>query len=438
MNRIILIGNGFDLAHGMKTSYNHFLDDLWNNITAKATKSSSRSPEYFSFENDLIHIYGTKHFGDLYSYDENKSGFDRFLGFTREHGFKYEIKNAFLKKITDSIRLKNWVDLENEYYRQLIDIAKDDKDSDRINYLNTEFRRIQELLEEYLNRQQKEFTELNNESNLLNEIGSKIYAPINYSDFTESAVNKTIDEEYSALHINAGTLLSHPAFARENIDDKQINIVERFGFDESSSQSTKIELRNLLHGDNAGDYFELTPEKVLFLNFNYTHIDELYNNPKVFKNYNPAVQISVETIRIHGSLRQTDNNPIIFGYGDEIDDNYLEIEKLNDNRYLENIKSIKYLETDNYKRLLEFINADDYQVFLFGHSCGVSDRTLLNTLFEHPNCVSIKPFYHKKDDKNDNYSDLVRNISRNFNNKAEMRSKVVNKTYCEPLVKLPQ
>ena len=25
MNRIILIGNGFDLAHGLKTSYNDFI-----------------------------------------------------------------------------------------------------------------------------------------------------------------------------------------------------------------------------------------------------------------------------------------------------------------------------------------------------------------------------------------------------------------------------
>lgn len=27
MNRLILLGNGFDLAHGMKTSYNDFI--LW-------------------------------------------------------------------------------------------------------------------------------------------------------------------------------------------------------------------------------------------------------------------------------------------------------------------------------------------------------------------------------------------------------------------------
>jgi len=29
MNRVILIGNGFDLAYGLKTSYTDFIDDFW-------------------------------------------------------------------------------------------------------------------------------------------------------------------------------------------------------------------------------------------------------------------------------------------------------------------------------------------------------------------------------------------------------------------------
>ena len=31
MNRIILIGNGFDLAHGLPTSYGSFIDWYWGN-----------------------------------------------------------------------------------------------------------------------------------------------------------------------------------------------------------------------------------------------------------------------------------------------------------------------------------------------------------------------------------------------------------------------
>ena len=32
MNKLILIGNGFDLAHGLPTSYTDFINDFWANI----------------------------------------------------------------------------------------------------------------------------------------------------------------------------------------------------------------------------------------------------------------------------------------------------------------------------------------------------------------------------------------------------------------------
>ena len=70
-----------------------------------------------------------------------------------------------------------------------------------------------------------------------------------------------------------------------------------------------------------------------------------------------------------------------------------------------------------------------------GHSCGKSDRTLLNTLFEHRNCVSIKPYYYQKPNGTDNYIELVQNISRNFTDMKLMRDRVVIKPYTEPLIK---
>ena len=83
--------------------------------------------------------------------------------------------------------------------------------------------------------------------------------------------------------------------------------------------------------------------------------------------------------------------------------------------------------------MLEFINDDEYQIYIMGHSCGISDRTLLNKLFEHQNCKSIKVFYHCKEDGTDNFTGLIQNISRNFNDKSKMREIVVEKTGCMPL-----
>ena len=155
------------------------------------------------------------------------------------------------------------------------------------------------------------------------------------------------------------------------------------------------------------------------LNFNYT---------KLASNYIEEDGECFKINNIHGELDKPDS--VIFGYGDDLDENYKKISNLNDNRYLANFKSIKYLESDNYRKALQFMDAAPYQVFIMGHSCGNSDRTLLNKLFEHKNCVSVKPYFYQKTGS-DNYLDIVQNISRNFTDMNLMRDRVVNKLYCD-------
>ena len=158
----------------------------------------------------------------------------------------------------------------------------------------------------------------------------------------------------------------------------------------------------------------------MFFSFNYTGITDIY-----------AQSCMCYVNHIHGDLR--DPSKMIFGYGDELDDDYKELLKREDNECLKNIKSIRYLESTNYRYMLQFIESAPYQVYIMGHSCGNSDRTLLNTLFEHKNCVSIKPYYYQKTDGTDNYMEIVQNICRNFTDMKLMRDRVVNKTFCEPL-----
>ena len=63
---------------------------------------------------------------------------------------------------------------------------------------------------------------------------------------------------------------------------------------------------------------------------------------------------------------------------------------------------------------------------------GTSDRTLLNTIFEHPLYVSMKPYYYINDKGKDNYQELVQNIYRNFTDMKLMRDRVVKKVFSEP------
>ena len=163
----------------------------------------------------------------------------------------------------------------------------------------------------------------------------------------------------------------------------------------------------------------------LFLNFNYTNL---------ISSYIESNHLTSNTfINIHGVL----DNPgsIIFGYGDEIDAYYEEIENLNNNEFLKHIKSFDYLKTDNYGSLINFIKSGlDYKVVILGHSCGISDRVLLNTIFESENCKEIKIYYYAWEGGND-FTEKTQNISRHFHKdkKEKMREKIVSFEKSSPL-----
>lgn len=163
----------------------------------------------------------------------------------------------------------------------------------------------------------------------------------------------------------------------------------------------------------------LLPDDIMLLSFNYTNTARKYLKPDFRINY------------IHGELEKPES--VIFGYGDELDEDFKKIKELDNSECKKNIKSIKYLEAANYREVLQFIESAPFQVYIMGHSCGNSDRTLLNTLFEHKNCISIKPYFYINEKGENNYFDIVQNISRNFTDMKLMRDRVVNKTNCKTM-----
>lgn len=421
MNRIILIGNGFDLAHGIKTSYCDFIDYYWYKTVHSIQEKSTNE----LFENSEIKINGVPQ----YCYAEKS--YEGLLEDLKQTGATVHFKNQFLEIINNKKQIQNWVDIENEYYELLKNSFKDLNCRYNISDLNKDFNDIQKLLENHLKEVEEHFKKNFGTSpidkTLQRDIGNKIYSNFKFKDFSEASINKRAEIEFQKLNQSINDLKIHDVTLNDLSPEKQ-SLISRL----RNNDDALKEIKKLLTSDVASNYFDLKPQEILFLNFNYTFTDAYYYQPNDFvhhSNINKSLEIS--KIHIHGTTNESDGNNVIFGFGDEIDEDYKSIEKL-ENKYLDNIKSIKYLETDNYKKLLEFLNLGDYQIYIFGHSCGNSDR-LLSTLFEHKHCASIKPFYHKKDEDNDNYSDIIRNITRNFSNKAILRDKVVNKKYCEPL-----
>ncbi|MEZ5103010.1 MAG: AbiH family protein [Draconibacterium sp.] len=177
--------------------------------------------------------------------------------------------------------------------------------------------------------------------------------------------------------------------------------------------------------ENTGARRNYSGEK-LFVNFNYTTTMELYSDHFLPNNL----------IYIHGRLNNQ-SSPIIFGYGDEMDPHYEKLENLNSNDFLQNIKSFNYLKTGNYQKVIRFLE-NEFTVKVLGHSCGLSDRILLNTIFEHPKCRAIKIFYYQKSEKENDFFEKTQEISRHFraSMKGEMRKRIVSFDQCEPLLPL--
>ena len=173
---------------------------------------------------------------------------------------------------------------------------------------------------------------------------------------------------------------------------------------------------------NAIAEFSLFFEKIgkgrdnLVLNFNYTNtFDRLYNKNKRFK-----------VLNFHGQLNSK-TNPIIFGYAPTEEETKLLIDK-NDNEYLKNIKRYYYKQTNNENKLYGFLgskdtsnesvyNNNEVNVFVIGHSCGVSDRKILNDIFTYnSNVKNINIMYYKD---YQGYFDTLVNIDRIIGDESE-------------------
>lgn len=363
MNRLIIVGNGFDLAHKMKTSYNDFIVDY-------VKKSFITACMRNSFEDELMLIERHKHIAFPEQEIENYKDISNFKVFIKasnsfptfsgddyeteyRYAFRWDFNNEFIRKIFLRSFEYKWVDIENEYYdnlKKLLAIKREEEKVKELQELNKSFQFLITLLEKYL---------------------------------SDQAMPKIINEY---LNIFIGKIIKDEVVTTKLQKDKE-------------------------------------PVNSLLLNFNYTSTLESYD--LYFKSSFDSLK-RPKIIHIHGEL-DTIDNPIVFGFGDELDDDFKKIEGEKMKGFLNYVKSFAYFKTMNYHDLIRFIESDNFQIFILGHSCGLSDRTMLNMIFEHVNCKSIKIFYHGTKDQN-NFTDLTQEISRHFTNKTEMRRRIVSFT----------
>jgi hypothetical protein len=334
-NKLVIVGNGFDLAHGLRTDYRSFID--W--YFCKAFQEFCTKKHY---SDSLIDI-SNKYSGTVRSFKQVPTNFVEVLDLVTSDDYQsIKYTSELLRSVTNQFQRNNWVDIERYYFRSLKSDFKITHPGNvaAVTILNNHFDLITEQLKAYIQT------------------------------------------------INAG------------IED-----LPSLEFDASSSNLDMLLKR--------GQY-----GITRFLNFNYTETLTA-----------KAYATDDEVIHIHGRAADIKNNPIIFGYGDESDPTYQAIEDSGENVFLKHIKSFGCFNTGNYHKLLSFIDSAEFSVYIVGHSCGLSDRVLLNEIFEHQNCKKIEICYYVKPDGRDNFKEITQEISRHFRpqNKNLMRRKVMGK-----------
>lgn len=367
-NILFIIGNGFDKHNGLLTSYQEFLLYYIKNSIKEASKK-------LVYDDDCIHIshhknyYLQDHRLELFLkeltieslssllIDMNKSNLshDKNHLLNREPYFYIETKNFFIQQILKNSYNNNWSGIEKEIY----------------NVLDKEY--------------------------LKNELSKANYNPSNIKHFkidsTEiEKMNKSIISLKKSL-IQYLQTQNSPS-TQENFFNEQKTLDWCWGKDKSPDFTTNVH----------------------FLNFNYTtYMDAMLKN-LLAKFAVDKYCIPTEINYIHGRLDEKIED-VIFGLGDEEDSLFKQLEAHYPDEWLKPMKSYNYLRKRNYHDLIGFTEQCDYVVYIIGHSCGTTDRTLLKMIFENEKCKKINVMHRGED----SYIKTCYNISRNFSDKIKMR-----------------
>ncbi|MDO6803927.1 AbiH family protein [Wenyingzhuangia sp. 1_MG-2023] len=348
-NLILIIGNGFDLSHKLKTSYSDFSNYLIDNEISSSILNFRKDKENSILSKNFIKILTENNFGSpegsliqQFTFYISQQDQQKIRTILKNHSqyIKEIIHNNFLGKLYNN-EYDNWFEIENAFFKELVEIHKKsiplNEKIAEIEILNSELINIKNYLFQYL-----------------------------------KTIKTTLNNEVSRFFRNE--------FFRER-------------------------------------------DHLYIINFNYTTTIEHYITED---NINSKTKINY----IHGDI---DSPEIIFGYGNDKHEKYIELKNSGTNEYLRFFKTFEYLNhrnySDIYEQALDYFQ--DYEVAIIGHSLSETDKTLLKEILDNSKCKKIH-LYKRKDLVNDikqtqeEFNKLIYSTSRIIDNEKDLRTKVLN------------
>lgn len=363
MKQVLIVGNGFDIAHGLPTSFKDFSKYLLEEILIPDLRQFVLETGKSDYYTDGIREICNQHlfpvgYNTNYSLDGvlinlSKEGFKEAL-FDNKMIFLEHLKNNFLSKLYRE-EDEFWFDVESTYYDLLRNIPNTHDVSShkrQVLRLNEDLKQVKNLLQEYL-----------------------------------------------------GTL-------NVNYESSVSNFIEKL-------------FRNFEKEGNGNN--------IVVIDFNYTGTIRSFNI------------MGYEHYQIHGAL----DTDIIFGWGNDKDEDYIEIKDLKDDDFLTNFKTHHYLKNNYYQLIHHSLIRikEKFNIHILGHSLGLTDKSLLKEIFESENCekiylylrsdkFSLEPTTSKQIDVENEYTKLTMAISRIIDDQMA-RVKVVNMLYSNYFPKNP-
>lgn len=363
---MLIIGNGFDLAHGLPTSYKDFLKfvNLANAILEDDLATITKIET--SDGNDDKEIIKTKNFKDFIISLKNKSDF-KYI--EEIHILSYD--NLWFNYFNDFKSKHNtWIDFESEISKvvQILETVKINKDT-AIIYKNDTFEvhfGIKEIIKPF--KYKKIIVKKYKDENDKNAYIADTEPYLSFIDKLLEDLNRLIRclEIYLSSYINS--------------------------LDIKTTIPEICELYNI-------DYV---------LSFNYTDTFE--------KLYGKAKNISYNYIHGKANLKNNvENCQLILGIDDYLDDE-------RSSKYTDFIQYKKYFqrvykETGcEYSDWLKKINKDisdekELNVYIFGHSLDATDKDIFKEILTNK-FVKVHIYYHNKSSLGEKIANLVKIISK--------------------------
>jgi len=314
MENLLIIGNGFDLAHGLKTSYTDFIKSI-----VETCIRSPQDPQNLIKIEDGINDYHT---------------FINAIRGNRQYALlmvsRPNYANLIMKTLLKDVALQNWCDIEQKYFELLSHVArKGPNNYSSAKALNDDFELIKKELEEYL------ITQNNNNAiegykELLKclMLGNSLILNFNYTN-TIKQLYETEIRKRDVIHIHGELnnsenpmIFGYAANDAENAslidknDSEFLRNIKRFAYNKTRNESRLkeyLEKRTKIHVNILGHSIGISDNLILEQILNHKNVQSI----RIFyyENYDSYFHSQTNMYRI---MRNNDNFKKLINFQDSI------------------------------------------------------------------------------------------------------------------------